>query len=104
MGVAMDGAKLNIREEGWKEFKIGSLFDIAVRPTQESKTGELIDLAHAVNNSYVAHLGGPDVLGEMAWAEAQRRGWEEAASEYAQDRLGIFQQFGDNGEENHQYT
>lgn len=78
MGVAMDGAKINIREEGWKEFKIGSLFDIAVRPTQESKTGELMDLAHAVHNSYVAHLGGPDVLGEMAWAEAQRRGWEEA--------------------------
>ena len=78
MGVAMDGATINIREEGWKEFKIGSLFDIAVRSSQDGKTGELIDLAHAANSSYVAHLGGPDVLGEMAWTEAQRRGWEEA--------------------------
>ena len=78
MGVAMDGATMNIREEGWKEFKIGSLFDIAVWVSQDEETGERIDLAHAVDSSYVAHLGGPDILGEMAWAEAQRRGWEEA--------------------------
>lgn len=78
MGVSMDGASIHIRTEGWKDVKIGVIFDVAVRPTQEKKSGEGIDLAHAVNNSYVAHLGGPEVLGEMTWAEARQRGWEQA--------------------------
>jgi len=29
---------------------------------------------HACDIRYVAHLGGPEALGELAWAEAQRRG------------------------------
>jgi hypothetical protein len=78
MGVALDGAILNIRKEGWKEVKIGCLFEIAVLPSQDKGSGEWVDLAHAAKNSYVAHLGGPDTLGEMAWSEAQRRGWEQA--------------------------
>ncbi len=79
MGVAMDGAKVHIRDEGWKELKVGSLFDVEVRPTLDKETGDRIELAHAVNNSYVAHLGGPEVFGEMVWAEASRRDWEQAA-------------------------
>ena len=78
LGVAMDGASVHIREEGWKDMKIGVVFDIAVAPIQDKATGESVDLAHAVNNSYVAHLGGPDVLGEKTWTEARHRGWEEA--------------------------
>lgn len=78
MGVSMDGASINIRHEGWKDVKIGVVFDIAVSPTPDKATGELVELAHAVHNSYVAHLGGPDVVGEMTWAEARRRGWEQA--------------------------
>ena len=78
MGVSLDGLTMNVRTEGWKEVKIGSIFDISVYPCADTKSGEFVDLAHAVNNSYVAHLGGPEVVGEMAWAEAQRRGWEQA--------------------------
>ena len=78
MGVSMDGTTMNIRNEGWKEVKIGVVFDIAVSPTKEEKTGEMVDLAHAIDNSYVAHLGGPEVLGEKTWTEARRRGWEQA--------------------------
>ena len=78
MGVSMDGASIYVRQEGWKELKIGVVFDIAVGPTQDKETGEIVDLAHATNNSYVAHLGGPDTLGEKTWAEARRRGWEQA--------------------------
>ncbi len=78
MGVSMDGAMVHIRKEGWKEVKIGDAFDIAVRPTKDEKTGEMINLAHAENNRYVAHLGGPDILGELLWAEARRCGWEQA--------------------------
>jgi hypothetical protein len=79
MGVAIDGGMVHILKEGWKELKIGCLFDVQVRPTLNKETGERVELAHAGNNSYVAHLGGPEVLGQMVWAEASRRGWERAA-------------------------
>ena len=78
MGVAMDGAIIPIRDEGWKEMKIGNIFDIAISAHKDRESGEIVELAHAVNNSYVAHLGGPDPLGELTWAEARRCGWEEA--------------------------
>jgi hypothetical protein len=79
MGVALDGSMVHILEEGWKEVKIGCVFDVAVRPTLDRETGDRVELAHAVHNSYVAHLGGPEVLGQMAWSEASRRDWERAA-------------------------
>jgi len=78
MGVAMDGAIIFIREEGWKEVKIGTVFDVAVCTTVEEKSGEVEEIAHAVNNRHVAHLGGPDVLGEMVWAKARKCSWEQA--------------------------
>jgi hypothetical protein len=78
MGVAMDGTMIHILQEGWKELKVGTVFAIAVRPSKDERTGELVDLAHAVHNSYVAHLGGPEVFGERVWTEARRRGWEQA--------------------------
>ena len=84
MGVAMDGAIIPIRDEGWKEVKLGNVFDIAVATHKDQESGEIFELAHAVNNSYVAHLGGPDQLGEQVWAEARGRGWEQA-----QDTIAI---------------
>jgi hypothetical protein len=78
MGVAMDGFILNLRQEGWKESKIASVYEVAVLPRQDEATGERVEVGHAVNLSYVAHLGGPERLGEMAWGEAARRGWERA--------------------------
>lgn len=77
---------MNIRKEelvlslpkDWKELKVGSVFDVEVRPTRDRETGDLTDLAHAVRNSYVAHLGGPDIFGQLVWAEAQRRHWTQA--------------------------
>lgn len=82
-GVAMDGAKVHIRAEGWKELKVGCVFDIAMRPTVDQATGETLDLAHAVHNSYVAHLGGPEVFGERVWAEARGRQWTRARDSIA---------------------
>jgi hypothetical protein len=79
MGVAMDGGMIHILDEGWKELKIGCVFDVEVRPTLDRETGDHIELAQAVNNSYVAHLGGPETFGQMVWAEAARCGWQEAA-------------------------
>lgn len=78
MGVAMDGGLVQVRQEGWKELKVGCVFEVAVRPTYQRDTGETLDLAHAVCNSYVAHLGGPAVFGQLVWAEARRRQWMHA--------------------------
>lgn len=78
MGVAMDGCMIHIRGEGWKELKVGCVFELEVRPTRDTKTGDWEELAHAVNNSYRGHLGGPERFGELVWAEARRRDWERA--------------------------
>lgn len=78
MGVALDGALIHIQKEGWKEVKIGAVFKVVAKEKWESKEGELQDVAQAQAISYVAHLGGPEILGEQAWAEARRRGWEQA--------------------------
>ena len=78
MGSSMDGGMVHIRDEGWKELKVGCVFEIEVWLTWDKKTKEWMELAHAVDNSYVAHLGGPELFGQMMWAEAQARAWEQA--------------------------
>lgn len=78
LGAAMDGGMVHIRDEGWKELKVGCVFAIQMRPTHDNHTGETVDLAHAVANTYVAHLGGPAVFGEALWAEARQRHWMHA--------------------------
>ena len=83
MGVGMDAAKVYIRGEDWKDLKVGCVFDIEVRPTLDPPTGETLDLAHAIRNSYVAHLGGPERFGELVWAEARQRGWTRARDSIA---------------------
>lgn len=77
MGAAMDGAMVHLLEEGWKELKVGCVFEIEVRPTFDKDRKEWVDLGQAINNSYVAHLGGPERFGQLMWSEAQRRGWEQ---------------------------
>jgi hypothetical protein len=78
MGVTMDGFMVHILNEGWKEMKLGAVFELALRPGRDERTGEMRLLAHAINNTYAAHLGGPEVFGELLYAEARRRGWEHA--------------------------
>ncbi len=78
MGVAMDGAMVHVRAEGWKELKTGCVFEIERRPTPDTQSGETADLAQAVRTSYVAHLGGPEIFGQHVWAEARRRDWTHA--------------------------
>ena len=79
MGVAMDGTMIHIREEGWKELKVGCVFDVEVSPARDERTREVVELGHAVRNSYVPYLGGPEAFGEQVWTEARRRGWDRAS-------------------------
>lgn len=78
MGAAMDGTMIHIREEGWKELKTGCLFDIEKRTEIDQETKEEIEIGHAVDNGYVAHLGGSEVFGTKMWAEARQRHWMQA--------------------------
>jgi len=78
LGVAMDGVMIHVRGEGWKELKVGCVFEVGRRMVKDAVTGEEGEVGCAVRNSYVGHLGGPEEFGEKVWAEAQRRGWSEA--------------------------
>ncbi len=78
LGAAMDGFMVHLRAEGWKEMKLGAIFALALRQGRDERTGERGLVAHAVNVSYAAHLGGPEVFGELVFSEARRRGWEQA--------------------------
>jgi len=78
MGVAMDGTMINIRKEGWKELKVGCLFDVVMLPTVDPETKDRIELGHALHTTYVSHLGGPEEFGKKLWTEAQRRHWYRA--------------------------
>jgi hypothetical protein len=73
MGVAMDGTMLHLRQEGWKELKVGCVFEVEVRRARVPETEDLEDGAHAVHTSYLGVLGGADVFGRALWTEAVRR-------------------------------
>jgi hypothetical protein len=79
MGAAIDGGMIHIRGEGWKEFKVGSVFELGQKMEWDERMRERVEIPCAVHNSYLAHLGGPATFGQMMWAEASRRDWEYAA-------------------------
>jgi len=83
MGVAMDGTMLHIREEGWKELKVGCVFEIGSRIEKDPQTKEEVHLGSAIKNTYVAHLGGPEYFGRQIWAEARQRSWMDAEDSLA---------------------
>jgi hypothetical protein len=78
MGLSMDGMMIYVREEEWKELKVGCVFEVIPRPVLDPKTGEWHEQGHAVHNSYTCHLGGPEKFGEKLWTEAQRRRFRQA--------------------------
>jgi hypothetical protein len=78
MGVAVDGALMYVLEEGWKEFKLGCVYQVRQQTQQDARTGDVGQFGQAEQTSYVAHLGGPQAFGWQIWAEAQRRGWSQA--------------------------
>lgn len=73
MGVGMDGTMVCLRQEGWKELKMGTVFDVEVHAEPVDDGAELEERAHAVHNTYVAFLGEPTPLGQLLWSEAIRR-------------------------------
>jgi hypothetical protein len=69
-GVSMDGDMVNIRGEGWRELKVGTIFDVEMRLERNPQTGELDKMAHGVNVHYTAILGTKDDFKPALWALA----------------------------------
>ena len=53
-GVSIDGGMVNIRHEGWREVKVGTVFDVEVRLERNPHTHEWDEMAHGVNVHYTA--------------------------------------------------
>jgi hypothetical protein len=78
-GVSMDGGMVNIRNEGWKEFKVGAVYDVEQRPEADLVTGELVEQAHGVNIIYTAVLGSVEQFAPALWVEAVNHQVPQAA-------------------------
>lgn len=68
--VTMDGGMMNIREQGWRELKVGALSDIEIRSERNPQTQEIDEMAHSINAHYTAILGSKDVFRPALWALA----------------------------------
>jgi hypothetical protein len=75
LGAALDGAIIYVRGEGWKELKVGCVFQVEPHAIWDERIGEKVQVGQAVHNSYVAHLGPPQPFGNKLFAEARRRNW-----------------------------
>jgi hypothetical protein len=73
MAVAMDGAMVNIREEGWKEVKIVAVSAVETREGDGEEP--VVDLKRT---SYRAGLWDAASFANQQWAEGCRRGLEKA--------------------------
>jgi hypothetical protein len=77
-GVGIDGGIVNIRGEGWKEFKVGTIYDVKDRLDRDPITGEMVPEAYGVNVGYAAVLGPAEDFGPALWQLAVKRGVPQA--------------------------
>lgn len=78
-GVSLDGGTLHVRGEGWKEFKVGTVYDLTSAHETDPETGEEIELARGVNMAYRAVVGSVDDFAPALWALAVERAVPQAA-------------------------
>jgi len=72
--LSMDGGMVNIRGQGWREVKVGAIFDVEMRRERNPQTQELDESAHGVNVHYTAVLGSKDEFTPALWALAVDHG------------------------------
>jgi len=78
-GVSMDGGMTHIRGEGWKEFKVGTVFDVEQRWERDPHTLELVERPHASDIDYCAVLGQVREFAPVFWTFAWHRAVPTAA-------------------------
>lgn len=69
-GVGLDGGMVNIRDEGWKEMKVGVIYDVALHVEYDERTAEYVEMPHAKDLAYTAVLGDVAQFGPALWALA----------------------------------
>ena len=69
-GASLDGGMVNIRQQGWKEIKVGAVYDVVLRLEYDKRTEEYAELAHAQNIAYTAVLGDVAHFAPALWALA----------------------------------
>jgi hypothetical protein len=69
----MDGGMVNIREEGSKEMKVGTVFEVELRLERDPQTHDLVETPHAGATSYTAVLGSVADFGPALWRLAVER-------------------------------
>jgi Transposase len=69
-GVSLDGGMVNLRGEGWREMKVGTVFDLEMRLERDPHTQQLGTMAHGVNLHYTATLAGIAAFTPALWALA----------------------------------
>jgi hypothetical protein len=78
-GISLDGGMVNIRGEGWKEFKMGTVFDVAIRLERDPRTNELVQRPHAQQITYTAVLGSVEQFAPAMWTLAVEQDVPSAA-------------------------
>lgn len=78
-GISMDGGAINIRTEGWKEMKVGAVYDVEQRLARDERTAEWTEQAHAVNLAYTAVLGDVNAFAPALWQLASAQAVPNAA-------------------------
>lgn len=73
LGVSLDGGKMNVRGEGWKELKAGAIFEVVATPSLDRDTGAWVDEVHGVQISYRAVLGSVEDFAPALWGLAVER-------------------------------
>ena len=68
--LSMDGGMVNIRGEGWRELKVGAVFDVETRLERNPQTQQFDEMAHGINVNYTAVLGSKDDFKPALWALA----------------------------------
>lgn len=68
--ISLDGGMVNIRGEGWRELKVGAVFDVESRLERNPQTHQLEDMAHSVKVHYTAVLGAKAAFTPALWALA----------------------------------
>lgn len=78
-GLSMDGGMMNIRAEGWKEFKVGTVYEITTTTRRDPQTNEAVVVARGDHMAYRAILGDVQAFAPAFWALAVQRGVPQAS-------------------------
>ena len=69
-GVSLDGGMVNVRGEGWRELKVGAVFDVALKRTHHAQTQTVEEMPYSQNIHYTAVLGSKEAFTPALWALA----------------------------------